>query len=36
MNSDAVWYKKTLRSFERFTHTYLHQIVLEVMLLLRP
>lgn len=36
MNSDAVWYKKTLRSFERFTHAYLHQIVLEVMLLLRP
>lgn len=27
---------KTLRSFEIFTHAYLHQIVLEMMLLLRP
>lgn len=36
MNSDAVWDKDTLRSFERFTHAYLHQIVLEMMLLLRP
>lgn len=35
MNSNAVWYKKTLKSFKRFTHAYLHQIVLEVMLLLR-